>query len=65
MACGSADRFAYVWDAESARLEFALPGHAGVVTSVAMSPSRDEPVLASGGTDKRVFVGELGRVDVA
>jgi hypothetical protein len=30
-----------------------------------MSPDAAEPVLASGGTDKRVFVGELGRVDAA
>ena len=42
----------------------ALGGHAGVVTCVAMSPNAAEPVIASGGTDKRVFVGELGRVDV-
>jgi len=65
VACGSADRFARVWDAASARLEFALPGHAGVVTAVAMSPNAAEPVLASGGTDKRVFVGELGSVEAS
>ena len=63
VACGSADRLVRVWDAASARLDYALPGHAGAVLGVAMHPS--EPVIASGGADKRVLVGELGVVEAA
>ncbi len=57
VVCGSADRLAYVWDYDSGRALYALPGHNGVVTAVVYHPT--EPVIASCGTDKKVFLGEL------
>jgi len=57
LACGSADRCAYVFDADTGAVRHRLPGHTGVVTSVAWHPS--QPILASASTDKRVFVGEV------
>lgn len=57
VCCGSADRMAYVWDYETGKLMYALPGHTGVVTSVAYSPRED--VIASSGTDKMIWIGEL------
>ena len=57
VCCGSADRTAYVWDYDSCAVEYALPGHTGVVTAVAYSPR--EPVLATSSTDKTLFLGEL------
>jgi Prp8 binding protein len=38
-------------------VQYALPGHTGVVTAVAYSPR--EPVLATASTDKSLFLGEL------
>jgi hypothetical protein len=58
VACGGVDRLVRVWDAATARVAFALPGHAGVAQAIAFHPS--EPVLASGGADRKVLLGELG-----
>lgn len=57
LAVGSADRVAYVFDVESGAIRHRLPGHTGVVTSVAWHPS--QPILATASSDKRVFVGEV------
>jgi Prp8 binding protein len=58
VACGSADRRVWAWDYESSAVEYALPGHSGVVSGVAFNPV-ETAVLASCG-DKRIFLGELG-----
>jgi Prp8 binding protein len=60
VGAGSADSCVYVWDVENAKLKYKLPGHKGVVTSVAFSPT-ENPVVASGGADGVIFVGELDR----
>jgi Prp8 binding protein len=57
---GSADSCVYVWEVENAKLKYKLPGHKGVVSGVAFSPA-ENPVIASGGADGVVFVGELDR----
>ena len=56
VAAGSADRRACLWDFASGGVR-SLGGHAGVVGAVAFSPT--QPVFASGGTDKTVWVSEL------
>ncbi|TRZ01125.1 hypothetical protein DNTS_007850 [Danionella cerebrum] len=57
IAAGSADRFVYIWDTTSRRILYKLPGHAGSVNEVAFHP--DEPIVLSGSSDKRLYVGEI------
>jgi len=57
VAAGSADRMVYIWDAATRALLYQLPGHAGSVNEAAFHPS--EPIIASAGSDKQVFLGEL------
>ncbi|KAH0482319.1 MAG: hypothetical protein KVP17_004472 [Porospora cf. gigantea B] len=58
---GSADRQAYVWKnpktPESCHIVYQLPGHSGSVNEVQFHPK--EPVIASAGSDAKVFLGEL------
>lgn len=60
VAAGSSDSCVYVWDVEDAKLKYKLPGHKGAVAAVAFSPT-ENPVLASGGADGVIFLGELDR----
>lgn len=54
---GSADGYVYVWDSESGALRYHLPGHTLSVNEVAFHPK--EPILGSGGSDKKIYLGEL------
>eukprot|EP00918_Siedleckia_nematoides_P061244 GHVU01133677.1.p1 GENE.GHVU01133677.1~~GHVU01133677.1.p1 ORF type:complete len:323 (+),score=28.30 GHVU01133677.1:2774-3742(+) len=58
-AAGSSDRNAYVWSmaGKERRLLYKLPGHAGSVNEVCFHPK--EPIIASGASDKIVYLGEL------
>ena len=58
VACGSSDRVVRIWDAASAKLLYALPGHKGSVNEVIFNPVRPD-VVASCGSDKQIFIGEL------
>ncbi|CAJ0586848.1 unnamed protein product, partial [Mesorhabditis spiculigera] len=57
VAAGSADRYVYVWEVETGRIAYKLPGHQGAVIAADFHPK--EPILLSGGTDKRIYLGEL------
>ena len=57
LAGGSGDRQVNVWETGSGALRWRLPGHKGCVNEVAFHPS--EPIIASAGNDKKVFLGEL------
>jgi len=54
---GSADRNVYVWDVDSQDIIYCLPGHGGSVNEVVYHPH--EPILASCGSDKKIYLGEL------
>ena len=58
VAAGSSDRVVRVWDAATSKLLYALPGHKGAVNDVVFDPVRAD-VVASCGSDKQIFVGEL------
>ena len=58
VASGSSDRVVRIWDAASSKLLYALPGHKGSVNDVVFNPVRAD-VVASCGSDKQIFVGEL------
>ena len=61
LAAGSAaDRMVYIWDADSGRVEYRLPGHTGAVNAVDFHPT--QPIILSAGSDKAVFLGEIARV---
>ena len=57
VAAGSADSFVYVWDANTKRIAYKLPGHAGSVNEVDFHPT--QPIIASCGNDKQIFLGEI------
>lgn len=54
---GSADRMVNVWETQTRRLLYRLPGHSGSVNEVVFHPK--EPIVASGATDKKIFMGEI------
>lgn len=56
---GSADRVVHIWDEYSTEELYYLPGHAGCVNAVVFHPK--ENVIASGSSDKTIFVGELAQ----
>lgn len=57
IACGSADRFVYVFDTTSRQILYKLPGHTGSVNDVDFHPT--EPIIGSCGSDKKVYLGEI------
>jgi len=54
---GGADRTVTIWDVESSKILYKLPGHKGTVTSVDFHPK--EPVILTGAKDGILLVGEL------
>ncbi|KAF8827297.1 hypothetical protein HHX47_DHR5000939 [Lentinula edodes] len=57
VAVGGADRMVCVWEVESGKLIYKLPGHKGTVTSVDFHPK--EPILLTGSKDGTMLLGEL------
>ncbi|CEG47975.1 u5 small nuclear ribonucleoprotein 40 kda [Plasmopara halstedii] len=57
VSSGSADRYVYIWDAESGNLRYKLPGHTGSVNEATFHPT--EPIVGSCSSDKNVYLGEL------
>jgi len=54
---GSSNRMVYIWNFHDTKLKYSLPGHDASVNEVDMHPS--EKVVLSGGSDKRLYMGEL------
>ncbi|KAL8958547.1 MAG: hypothetical protein Q9193_004418 [Seirophora villosa] len=59
IAAGSGDGTAVIWDAQSAKLLYKLPGHRGAVNDVRFAPG-GEPIIVSGSSDRNLILGELG-----
>lgn len=47
----------YVWNASTRQIEYKLPGHSGSVNDASFHPK--EPIVASGSSDKQIYLGEL------
>ncbi|BGP22406.1 hypothetical protein JCM10295v2_001285 [Rhodotorula toruloides] len=60
VAAGGADRALTVWDTMTGEIRYKLPGHTGTVISTAWSPK--EPILASGGVEGVIYLGEVDAV---
>ena len=50
-------RITHIWDNSSCKELYCLPGHKGSVNEVIFHPT--ESIIASCGSDKQIFVGEL------
>lgn len=59
VACGSGDGTAVVWDVQSTKLLYKLPGHKGTVNDVRFA-SGEESIIVSGSSDRTLLLGELG-----
>lgn len=57
VAVGGADRMVCVWDVDSGKIQYKLPGHKGTVTSVDFHPH--EPIILTGSKDGIMLLGEL------
>ena len=57
IAAGSGDRTVMVWDVESSKPIYKLPGHKGCVNEVDFHPK--EPIIASCSSDRQIYFGEL------
>lgn len=58
VTAGSSDRAVHIWDVPTGQELYYLPGHKDTVNEVVFSPA-NEPVIASGSSDKTIFLGEL------
>jgi len=54
---GSSNHFVYVWDFNTTKLLYRLPGHQGSVNEVDMHPF--DKVILSGASDRSLYLGEL------
>lgn len=57
VTAGSSDRSVHIWDVPSGQELYYLPGHKATINEVVFHPK--EPVIASGGSDKQIYLGEL------
>ncbi|KAJ2923437.1 hypothetical protein H1R20_g13656, partial [Candolleomyces eurysporus] len=57
VAVGGADRMVCIWEVESSKLLYKLPGHKGTVTSVDFHPK--EPIILTGSKDGTMLLGEI------
>jgi len=57
VASGSCDHNMYIWNVDSRRLLYKLPGHSGSVNDVDFHPT--EPIIVSASTDGTLLIGEI------
>ncbi|KAG6919775.1 hypothetical protein DXG01_001614 [Tephrocybe rancida] len=57
VAVGGADRTVTIWEVESGKILYKLPGHKGTVTSVDFHPK--EPIILTGSKDGTMILGEI------
>lgn len=54
---GSSDEYVYIWDVESSKLIYKLPGHKSTINEIVFHPK--EPIIASASSDKSIYLGEI------
>jgi len=57
VAVGGADRMVCIWEVESGRVLYKLPGHKGTVTAVDFHPK--EPIILTASKDATMLMGEI------
>ncbi|KAL1716966.1 WD40-repeat-containing domain protein [Schizophyllum commune] len=63
VAVGGADRTVCIWDVETGKILYKLPGHKGTVTAVDFHPK--EPIILTGSKDGTMLLGEIEPTNVA
>ncbi|KIN05726.1 hypothetical protein OIDMADRAFT_189220 [Oidiodendron maius Zn] len=58
VAAGAGDGTVVIWNSETGKLMYKLPGHKGTVNFAELSPSSD-PIILSGSSDRNMLLGEL------
>ncbi|WVQ95280.1 hypothetical protein IAU59_002375 [Kwoniella sp. CBS 9459] len=61
IAVGGGDRTVTVWDVDTGKIAYKLPGHKGTVTGVDFHPR--EPIILTGSKDTNMLLGELDAQD--
>ncbi|GMK57632.1 hypothetical protein CspeluHIS016_0404660 [Cutaneotrichosporon spelunceum] len=61
IAAGGGDRTVTVWDVQTGKILYKLPGHKGAVTGVDLHPR--EPIILTGSKDSNMLLGELDAQD--
>ncbi|TXT15615.1 hypothetical protein VHUM_00118 [Vanrija humicola] len=61
IAAGGGDRTVTVWEVETGKILYKLPGHKGTVTGVDFHPR--EPIILTGSKDSNMLLGELDAQD--
>lgn len=59
VAVGGADRMVCIWEVDSGKILYKLPGHKGTVTAVDFHPK--EPIILTASKDATMLLGELER----
>ncbi|PRP89616.1 hypothetical protein PROFUN_00880 [Planoprotostelium fungivorum] len=57
ISAGSSDRLVNIWDANTTKVLYKLPGHRGSVNDVDFHPT--EPIIASASSDNNIYLGEI------
>jgi len=57
VALGGADRMVCIWEVDSGKILYKLPGHKGTVTTVDFHPK--EPIILTGSKDGTMLLGEI------
>ncbi|KDQ64104.1 hypothetical protein JAAARDRAFT_144544, partial [Jaapia argillacea MUCL 33604] len=57
VAVGGADRCVCIWDVDSGKMQYKLPGHKGTVTAVDFHPK--EPIILTASKDGTLLLGEI------
>ncbi|WWC63700.1 uncharacterized protein I303_106305 [Kwoniella dejecticola CBS 10117] len=60
---GGGDRNVTIWDVDTGKIAYKLPGHKGTVTAVDFHPR--EPIILTGSKDSNMLLGELDAPDTA
>ena len=63
VAAGSADNFVYVWNAETKRILYKLPGHKGTVNEVDFHPT--QPIISRAATTSKFISARSARRELA
>ncbi|VCU41139.1 Bgt-1811, partial [Blumeria graminis f. sp. tritici] len=58
IAAGAGDGTVVIWNSETGKMQYKLPGHKGVVNCAEISPT-SEPIIVSGSSDRTLILGEL------
>ncbi|WWC90343.1 uncharacterized protein L201_005276 [Kwoniella dendrophila CBS 6074] len=61
IAVGGGDRNVTIWDVDTGKIAYKLPGHKGTVTAVDFHPR--EPIILTGSKDSNMLLGELDAQD--